>query len=54
MPVSLSVQLSSRLESVCTFALQLEGEVQAGQHAHTQLEEQYEVLSQVGGHAIVM
>ena len=48
------VQLSSRLESVCNFALQLEGEVQAGQHAHTQLEEQYEALSQVGSHLCLL
>ena len=42
-------QLSSRLESVCNFALQLESEVEAGQKAHTDLEEQFEMLSQVSG-----
>ena len=45
--LSLSVQLNSRLESVCNFALQLESEVQAGHRAHTELEEQCEMLSQV-------
>lgn len=45
--LSVRPQLSSRLESVCNFALQLESEVEAGQKAHTQLEEQYEMLTQV-------
>ena len=39
---------------MCNFALQLESEVQAGQHAHTQLEEQFEVLSQVGSHLCLL
>lgn len=47
--LSVRPQLSSRLESVCNFALQLESEVEAGQKAHTQLEEQYEMLTQVSG-----
>ena len=50
LPAALSLcptQLSSRLESVCNFALQLESEVEAGQKAHTDLEEQFEMLSQV-------
>lgn len=45
--LSLSVQLNTRLESVCNFALQLESEVQVGHQAHSQLEEQFEMLSQV-------
>lgn len=47
--LSVRPQLSSRLESVCNFALQLESEVEAGQKAHTQLEEQYDMLTQVSG-----
>ena len=32
---------------MCNFALQLEDEVEAGQKAHSELEEQFEMLTQV-------